>query len=200
VSWTCAGRALKGHRDEQTSERRLAGSKWTETGLVFTSSIGTALDERNVRRTFKDVLRAAELPDLRLHDLRHTTATTAVDAGRSPASCDGAAGTLSSEPNTRHVLTCSPRPPGGGGEAHGRCDWLSDWLSGGEWCSARRSRSRRFVRKSGEPNFRELEPRRRLLESSPRPSAGYVTMTASLRLHRAHREWQSASINQCARS
>ena len=55
-----------------------------ETGLVFTSSIGTALDERNVRRTFKEILRAAELPDLRLHDLRHTTATLLLTEGVHP--------------------------------------------------------------------------------------------------------------------
>jgi integrase len=81
---TFAVRALIGHREHQASEQRLAGSKWTDTGLVFTSSIGTALDERNVRRTFKEILRAAELPALRLHDLRHTTATLLLTQGVHP--------------------------------------------------------------------------------------------------------------------
>ena len=81
---TFAVRALEGHSERQASERRLAGSRWLETGLVFTSSIGTALDERNVRRTFKEILRAAELPDLRLHDLRHTTATLLLTEGVHP--------------------------------------------------------------------------------------------------------------------
>ena len=31
--------------------------------------------ERNVRRVFKDLLMEAELPPMRIHDLRHTTAT-----------------------------------------------------------------------------------------------------------------------------
>ena len=79
-----AVRALKAHRDQQADERRLAASKWIETGLVFTSSLGTALDERNVRRTFKNVLRTANLPDLRLHDLRHTTATLLLSQGVHP--------------------------------------------------------------------------------------------------------------------
>jgi integrase len=76
--------ALTHHRDRQVADRRLAGSRWIDTGLVFTSSIGTALDERNVRRSFKEVLRGAELPDLRLHDLRHTTATLLLTQGVHP--------------------------------------------------------------------------------------------------------------------
>jgi hypothetical protein len=62
----------------------MAGSKWTDTGLVFTSTIGTALDERNVRRIFKASLRGASLPDMRLHDLRHTTATLLLGQGVHP--------------------------------------------------------------------------------------------------------------------
>jgi integrase len=81
---TFAVRALKRHRDQQLAERRLAGSKWVETGLAFTSTIGTAMDERNVRRSFKALLQAAELPDLRLHDLRHTTATLLLTQGVHP--------------------------------------------------------------------------------------------------------------------
>jgi hypothetical protein len=62
----------------------LAGSKWTDTGLVFTSTIGTALDERNVGRIFKASLRGAGVPDMRLHDLRHTTATLLLGQGVHP--------------------------------------------------------------------------------------------------------------------
>lgn len=42
---------------------------------MFTSSIGTPLDERNVRRAFNEVLTAAKLPKMRIHDLRHSCAT-----------------------------------------------------------------------------------------------------------------------------
>jgi site-specific recombinase XerD len=41
----------------------------------------TAMDERNVRHSFKELLHAAELPDMRLHDLRHTTATLLLSQG-----------------------------------------------------------------------------------------------------------------------
>jgi hypothetical protein len=43
----------------QNEERLLAGSRWRKTGIVFTSSIGTPLDERNVRREFYAFLKAA---------------------------------------------------------------------------------------------------------------------------------------------
>jgi hypothetical protein len=46
----------------------LAGSRWGEHGLVFTSSIGTPMDER-VRRAFKGLVQAG-LPPRRIHDLR----------------------------------------------------------------------------------------------------------------------------------
>lgn len=43
--------------------------------LVFPSTRGTPLDGRNVTRRLQDELRAAGLPVLRFHDLRHTTAS-----------------------------------------------------------------------------------------------------------------------------
>ena len=41
----------------------------------FTSTVGTGLDERNVRKAFKGILRKAKLPTIRVHDLRHTCAS-----------------------------------------------------------------------------------------------------------------------------
>ncbi len=52
-------------------ERLLAGSRWQDSGLVFTTSIGTPLDARNVSRHFHTLRDAAGLPWLRFHDLRH---------------------------------------------------------------------------------------------------------------------------------
>jgi integrase len=49
-----------------------AGAQWRDTGYVFTSTIGTPLDDRNTLRTFKGLLKAAKLPQIRQHDLRHT--------------------------------------------------------------------------------------------------------------------------------
>ena len=76
--------ALKRHRESQKREQLLAGSRWVHSDLVFTSTIGTPLDERNVRRQFKALLEAAGLPSMRLHDLRHSTATRLLSKGVHP--------------------------------------------------------------------------------------------------------------------
>jgi integrase len=72
------------HRATQNRERLLTGSRWQQKDLVFTSTIGTPLDERNVRREFHALLRTAKLPRIRLHDLRHSYATILLAAGEHP--------------------------------------------------------------------------------------------------------------------
>jgi integrase len=66
---------LKQHRKAQLQERLLAGGNWDEHGLVFTTRTGRPLDGINVTRDFKRMLKNAELPVLRFHDLRHTAAS-----------------------------------------------------------------------------------------------------------------------------
>jgi integrase len=75
---------LKRHATRQKKERLRAGGDWVDSGLVFTSTIGTPLDERNVRRDFKSLLTAAKLPKIRIHDLRHTCATLLLVQGVHP--------------------------------------------------------------------------------------------------------------------
>ncbi|WP_275001232.1 site-specific integrase [Promicromonospora iranensis] len=48
---------LRRHRAKQGEARTRAGAKWTETGLVFTTSLGTGLDAANVRRSVRHALR-----------------------------------------------------------------------------------------------------------------------------------------------
>jgi len=67
--------ALRTHRIRQLEARLAAGGRWKDDGLVFTSSVGTPMEPRNVTRQFKALLRAAKLPNIRLHDLRHSCAT-----------------------------------------------------------------------------------------------------------------------------
>lgn len=74
-------RALRTHRKRQLEERLAAGSQWREHGLVFTSGIGTALEPRNLFRSFKALLREAGLPDVRFHDLRHSAASLLLAQG-----------------------------------------------------------------------------------------------------------------------
>ena len=55
--------ALRGLLDSQADERLLAGERWQDTGLVFTTHLGTALHAGNVRKMFKRVCTAAGIGD-----------------------------------------------------------------------------------------------------------------------------------------
>ena len=64
--------ALRAHKDRQDQERKLAGSRWRDTGFVFTSTIGTPIDDRRkILKEFNSLVEAAKLPKQRFHDLRH---------------------------------------------------------------------------------------------------------------------------------
>jgi integrase len=76
--------ALKAWRKVQTAERLAWGPAWTDSALVFTREDGRPLHPREVTRAFTRHLLAAELPMIRLHDLRHTHATLALAAGVHP--------------------------------------------------------------------------------------------------------------------
>jgi integrase len=68
--------ALSEHLTIQRQEIRKAGSLYVDQGLMFASDTGTPLDAQNVvNRSFKPLLRRADLPSIRFHDLRHTCAT-----------------------------------------------------------------------------------------------------------------------------
>jgi integrase len=54
-----AAEAFRSLLDSQADERLLAGERWQDTGLVFTTHLGAALDAGNVRRMFKRVCTAA---------------------------------------------------------------------------------------------------------------------------------------------
>jgi integrase len=58
-----AAGALGALRESQAHERALAGERWQDTGLVFTTHRGTALDAGNVRKMFKRVCNAAGTGD-----------------------------------------------------------------------------------------------------------------------------------------
>jgi integrase len=66
---------LKAHRKRQLEERFKAGSKWWETGLVFTAKLGGPIEPRNVNRMFGALCKAAGVRRVRVHDLRHSCAT-----------------------------------------------------------------------------------------------------------------------------
>ncbi len=67
---------LREHRLRQVEAKLKAGSVWQERDLVFCTTIGTHLSSsRHFFDQFKKLLKRAELPDIRFHDLRHSSAT-----------------------------------------------------------------------------------------------------------------------------
>jgi integrase len=76
--------ALCEHAERQRQSREWAGTGWKGNpwNLIFTSSVGTPLDERNVLRIFQDkILKRAGLPKMRIHDLRHSAAAILIAQG-----------------------------------------------------------------------------------------------------------------------
>ncbi len=76
--------ALREQRRYQVEDRLLAGERWQDFGLIFGTSIGTALDGGTVTRRLQALLTAAGLPRMRFHDLRHGYATLQLANGTHP--------------------------------------------------------------------------------------------------------------------
>lgn len=73
--------ALRKQRARQLEQRLYAGPAWEDTGLIFTSGLGTPLEPARVTRRFQETLKRAGLPSVRFHDLRHTAATLLIEQG-----------------------------------------------------------------------------------------------------------------------
>jgi integrase len=67
--------SLREHEKRQVAEKLWAGSKWIESGFVFTNRTGGPLQARRVIADFHKVLKSAGLKRIRFHDLRHSCAT-----------------------------------------------------------------------------------------------------------------------------
>jgi integrase len=67
--------ALEAHRKRQATEREFAGSRWVQTDYVFTSTVGTPIEPRNLTRRFQRLTASAGVPVTRFHDLRHFAAS-----------------------------------------------------------------------------------------------------------------------------
>jgi integrase len=72
---------LREHRRRQQAERLAAGPAWADSGFVFTTTSGGALDGRNLLRRWKRALRDARLPDMPFHASRHTAASILLAQG-----------------------------------------------------------------------------------------------------------------------
>ncbi len=72
---------LNSQKKRTAKEREVKPEKWQEEGFVFPSTIGTAIDPSNMLRYFRTSLKAANLPKIRFHDLRHTAASLMLNNG-----------------------------------------------------------------------------------------------------------------------
>ena len=72
---------LQEQKSKQAEKQLQAAELWNNTGLVFTNEIGEALDPDAVYRAYKKLLADNNLPDIRIHDLRHTAATEMLRCG-----------------------------------------------------------------------------------------------------------------------
>jgi integrase len=73
--------ALREHRKCQIEERLALGDAWQDLGYIFASSIGTALDDSNVRKQYYALIKHAGLPQIVFHDLRHSAASWLIAHG-----------------------------------------------------------------------------------------------------------------------
>lgn len=76
---------LLSHKQAQSEQRMKLGSLWEAYDLVFCSGTGSPLHVPNLAyRYFRPILDKAELPTIRLYDLRHTCATLLLVAEENP--------------------------------------------------------------------------------------------------------------------
>jgi integrase len=85
-------RALQAHRSAQLQARLAIGAAWANEDLVVTTATGTPVNPRNFDHSLERIIRAAGLPRLTSHGLRHTAATHmtrhAADIGELRAAAD----------------------------------------------------------------------------------------------------------------
>jgi integrase len=72
---------LKEHRDAQYLQRLTADREWNDHDLVFCQWNGNPIDPRRDWGEWCDILKAAGLPHYRLHAMRHSTASIALEKG-----------------------------------------------------------------------------------------------------------------------
>ncbi|GMU79339.1 MAG: hypothetical protein AMXMBFR46_21310 [Acidimicrobiia bacterium] len=75
---------LRSHKVRQAEEQLAAGELWTGENVLFCDELGRPLHPDRFTKTFARAVAGAGVPTIRLHDLRHTWATLALQAGVHP--------------------------------------------------------------------------------------------------------------------
>ena len=71
---------LTKHKRQQTERRLTVGALWQDCGAVFSNLTGGYHCGTNLNTKLKPVLKAAGLPDIHLHSLRHTHASLLINS------------------------------------------------------------------------------------------------------------------------
>ena len=101
-----SAKVLRTNRANQAAEALALGPAWVESGLVFTSAVGTVIEPRNLNRFFDELIAKAGVRRIRFHDLRHTCASLLLAAERAGASRDGDPRALAARHDHRPLFPC----------------------------------------------------------------------------------------------
>jgi integrase len=71
--------ALTTRKNQQEADRAKLGSAWVDTGPVFTTRTGRPIEPRNLVRSFVRIRDGNGIRKIRLHAIRHTTASLLKD-------------------------------------------------------------------------------------------------------------------------
>jgi len=72
---------LRAHRTQKEEERLTLGAAWQDHDLVFAAANGEPINPSNLRRDFLALIERADVPLIRVHDLRHTHVSLALASG-----------------------------------------------------------------------------------------------------------------------
>ena len=72
---------LTAHRIAQKADRLAYAGAWTDSGYAFTMEDGLPVKPDHISDKFKRLCRKADVPVIRLHDMRHGVASHMLDAG-----------------------------------------------------------------------------------------------------------------------
>ena len=68
-------------REAQAADRKELGRAWQDNGLIFTTRTGRPVEPRNLLRSFRRICAASGTRVIKVHHLRHTTATLLKNLG-----------------------------------------------------------------------------------------------------------------------
>lgn len=72
---------LRQYRLQQIEQHLKVANNWVERDLIFCNQRGDYLDPRYLLQLFDRLLKKADLPHIRFHDLRHSAATIMLSMG-----------------------------------------------------------------------------------------------------------------------